>query len=223
MVNATLASSALLVAVHGLKGCGKTTLCRGLRSSILHDPRYSAAGSEVVSFAAPLREMLMPLLQHAGLEDKDAFRLLNKDKTEVIPQLGVSVRHLLQTLGTEWGRQCISPYVWTEIAKAKVRRLLGEGKIVLIDDVRFADELAMVQELGGISVALSRRGLEPAGDQHASEQGLPGPFTLELVNPGVGLLQLQPLVDSVMAALDAAWERQQPLSDGQRIQLQLPH
>jgi hypothetical protein len=74
----------------------------------------------------------------------------------------------MQTLGTEWGRQLISPTLWVDAWMAAALTARGA---VIADDVRFADEADAVRALGGIVVLIRRTDGEPTiHNQHASEQ-----------------------------------------------------
>ena len=99
-----------------------------------------------VSFADPLREMLIPLLTTLGYSETAARHRLTEAKHLTIPELGVTPRHLLQTLGTEWGRSCVHPEVWLKTWQARVDRLLAEGHNVVTDDVRFPNEAALFEK-----------------------------------------------------------------------------
>ena len=137
-------------------GCGKTSVANLL---IEH---------ERVSFAAPLKRAVWRLLDELGFE---GFCYVYVDKEAIIPELGVSARHMMQTLGTEWGRACIHPDFWVMIARAKTQRIMNKGGSVAIDDVRFPNEAAMVFELGGELWRIDRPGITYDGD-HSSEGGL---------------------------------------------------
>ena len=137
-------------------GCGKTSVADLL---IEH---------QRVSFAAPLKRAVWRLLDELGLE---GFRYVYTDKEAIIPELGVSARHMMQTLGTEWGRACIHPDFWVMIARAEAQRIMADGRSVVIDDVRFPNETAMIRELGGELWRIDRPGVSYDGD-HSSEGGL---------------------------------------------------
>jgi hypothetical protein len=139
-------------------GCGKTTAANLL---IEH---------QRVSFAAPLKRAVWNMLNDLGLE---GFRYVYSDKEAIIPELGVSARHMMQTLGTEWGRACIHPDFWVMIARAETQRIMVYGGSVVIDDVRFPNEAAMIRNLGGELWRIERPGIAYSGD-HSSEGGLEG-------------------------------------------------
>lgn len=137
-------------------GCGKSTLADLL---IEH---------QRVSFAAPLKFAVWNMLNDLGLE---GFNYAYINKEAIVPELGVSARHMMQTLGTEWGRACIHPDFWVMIARAKAERIMNDGGSVVIDDVRFPNEAAMVFELGGELWRIDRPGVSYNGD-HSSEGAL---------------------------------------------------
>ena len=137
-------------------GCGKSTLADLL---IEH---------QRVSFAAPLKSAVSHMLNQLGLS---ALHYIYVDKEAIIPGLGVSARHMLQTLGTEWGRACIHPDFWVKIARAKTERIMNNGGSVVVDDVRFPNEVAMIRELGGELWRIERPGVSYDGS-HESEGGL---------------------------------------------------
>ena len=141
-------------------GCGKTTVA-SLLTDLLND-------RECVSFAAPLKIAVLNMLDDLGLS---GFHYAYEDKEAIIPELGVSARHMMQTLGTEWGRACIHPDFWVMIARAEAQRTMNDGKSVVIDDVRFPNEAAMIRDLGGELWRIERPGVIYSGD-HSSEGGL---------------------------------------------------
>ena len=136
---------------------GKTTVSRALK----------LRGYVRLPFAEPLKLMVRPLLMEMGYAPGEATRLVYEDKEEVVPGLGVSSRHLLQTLGTEWGRQCVSPDVWLRVWQARAARF----ERVVVDDVRFENEAELVRGLGGEMWMVQRAGVSNTST-HASEGSL---------------------------------------------------
>ena len=136
-------------------GCGKSTVANAL---INH---------QRVSFAAPLKCAVSNMLHDLGVPGLYAYT----NKEAIIPELGVSARHMMQTLGTEWGRACIHPDFWVMIARAKAQRIMNENGSVVIDDVRFPNEAAMIRDLGGELWRIDRPGVSYDGS-HESEGGL---------------------------------------------------
>lgn len=104
------------------------------------------------------------------------------------------VRRLLQALGTEVGRDMISPNVWVDIAERTIRDHWDAGRSVVITAIRFPNEIEMVRGLGGKSVWVERpvearmAGTEATSEEvsgHASENSVfPGDFDQSIVNDG---------------------------------------
>jgi len=86
--------------------------------------------------------------------------------------MGATPRHAMQTLGTEWGRECIDTDIWTHLWATRARMLLDKGVNIVVDDCRFENELALVKSMGGERVHLISLGSERES-AHASEDGLP--------------------------------------------------
>lgn len=139
--------------------CGKTTV-----ANILHEFGYSRA-----PFAAPLKRMACKFLTEIGYDHAEADRLVWGDKEFLIPELGVTVRHILQTLGTEWGRQCIHESLWIYAWS----RSLQEHPKACVDDVRFFNEAMEIKARGGQMWLILRPDVEYV-TTHASEGGLAG-------------------------------------------------
>ena len=150
---------------------GKTTVARFLQ----------ARGYCCLPFAQPMREMLSVLLGHLCYDEARIAHHLYVDKEAVLPELGVSARHLLRTLGTEWGRDCVSPTVWMDVWLAKARR----KSFVVVDDVRFVNEAELIRLIGGQVWQITRPGVVRT-TEHASEGGLDTwtKFTCDIVNAG---------------------------------------
>lgn len=147
----------ILIGTAGPAGSGKDTVGDYLKNK---------HGFQTMSFAAPLKRMLA-----AGGMTEPSDRA---KKEEIIPGLTFSWRRAAQTLGTEWGRE-LDPNLWVKLVKRDILKLQAErphARIVLTD-VRFENEAAMVRDLGGQVWHLTGRRAElgtAAG--HVSEKSL---------------------------------------------------
>jgi len=150
---------------------GKTTIAKFLQER----------GYTRLPFAQPMRDMLSVMLSDLGYSEEHIAHHLYVDKEALVPELGVSARHLLRTLGTEWGRECVSPSVWLDVWLAKARR----KSFVVVDDVRFTNEAELIRLLGGEVWRITRPGVV-RNTEHASEGGLDEweHFTCDIVNSG---------------------------------------
>lgn len=114
----------LIIGLTGRAGSGKDTLANYL---CIHH------GFTQVAYADPIRDALELGL---GIESHH----LREDKESIIPWLGVSGRHLMQTLGTEWGRDLIHPDLWRLLLQRRIDRLQDETDRCVISDLRFPNE-----------------------------------------------------------------------------------
>ena len=85
-------------------------------------------------------------------------------------QSAVTVRRILQWWGTEYRRNQ-DPDYWTKAWSRKVEQFDLENTHVLIDDVRFMNELSTIKSHGGLIVKIERPGFDGANN-HASETSL---------------------------------------------------
>lgn len=150
-----------LIGLTGFAGAGKDSV----RLILERDHNYHG-----LAFADPMRLMLFELLQSAGIS---ANYMHARDLKELpIPELGVSYRHMAQTLGTEWGRN-LHPDFWVRIAAAYVadcaKHTDTAGMPIVVSDVRFANEAHWIKQQGGQLWRVDRPNLEPVR-HHQSEQ-----------------------------------------------------
>lgn len=146
----------MLIGLTGLAGSGKSVVANVLTTEF---------GFTRVKFAAPLKNMLRTMLADMGFCEDDRERMVEGDlKETVIPELGVTPRHLMVTLGTEWGRECVRQDIWTTLWAAQADRF----DRVVVDDVRFPNEVSLIRSRGGELWCLDRPGL--VASDHVSEQ-----------------------------------------------------
>jgi len=147
-----------LVGLTGKAGVGKDTLA---------DYLVARHGFAKLSLAAPLKEAINGLFGFTPEQWDD-----REWKERVIDWIGKSPRQLAQTIGTEWGRECIAEDIWLRIAQRRIEQLLAEGyKGVVISDVRFDNEASFVRRLGGLVCAIVRDAVDDVSP-HASERGV---------------------------------------------------
>lgn len=172
-----------LIGIAGRARSGKDTVANFI---------IAAIGGYRYSFADPIRAMLAPL----GVDMNDPYWQARKE--DVIPALGVSPRRMMQTLGTEWGRNLISPDLWLVLAH---QRLLRNGPGMVISDVRFENEAAWIRKHGGRIIHVIRPEAK-AVEAHASEDGIEMLDTdVQLFNSGT-LEELQLSVRELLRVYD---------------------
>ena len=110
-----------------------------------------------VKMAGPLKAMLRTFLLEASVAPEMVDRYIEGDlKEAVVPEVGVTSRHLMQSLGTEWGRDCIKPDLWASMAITRIRSLLKAGKRVVVDDMRFREEYHALSLLSARMIKVTR-------------------------------------------------------------------
>jgi hypothetical protein len=121
-----------------------------------------------IAFADPIYQGLAVMLgiPEAVLRDRS-------EKEKPIVGIGASPRQLLQTLGTEWGRQMVRQDIWLRVAFWRWEQLASGGvSLIVVTDVRFQNEARLIRENGGEVWMIHRPGVEPVA-AHSSEAGLP--------------------------------------------------
>lgn len=159
-----------LVGLAGRKGSGKSTVSQELLRRRSFWDFLRGRSTRRVKFADPLKKAIGAIMADAGYTHAEVYEHVEGALKEVPLDLwgGQSTRHAMQTLGTEWGRNTFGDDFWVNIARRKVEDRLSRGGGVVVDDVRFPNEAAMVQDLGGVLVWVDRPGVS-ARDEHASE------------------------------------------------------
>lgn len=154
------------------------------------------AGFVRYAFADPIRAGLKVML---GLSD--AF--FDDDlKEKEIAWLGCSPRYLMQTLGTEWGREMIGANVWCLYAQRVFEDIcqIGTGGMV-ISDVRFETEARWIRDNGGLLIHLYRHDAPPVAE-HVSEAGIEVKAGDVVIGNNGTLEELHAKLGDVMAGMD---------------------
>tara|TARA_B100000963_G_scaffold357389_1_gene379478 strand:- start:5925 stop:6500 length:576 start_codon:yes stop_codon:yes gene_type:complete len=158
-----------LIGLAGHKGVGKTTLAHEI-GGLWSEP---SRGYEILSLAKPIKKMLEVIVPKLYIYE---------EKEKEIPGFpeGVTARHLMQTLGTEWGRD-MYPDIWLNFVEVEIFNI-RQGWTdqhcytefptqIIVDDIRFPNEARMIKRSGGEVWRLVREGVN-SKDGHSSEQGL---------------------------------------------------
>lgn len=136
----------MLIGFSGKKGSGKSYFADYLVNNKLFIK---------LSFASPLKEITKILFNLSDEDVKDPIK-----KESINPKFNASPRELMQWLGTDIMREEFnkrfnySGSIWIDNVKDKVKMLLDNNKDVVIDDVRFQNEVDMIHSLGGIVINL---------------------------------------------------------------------
>ena len=96
-------------------------------------------------------------------------------KDKVDPEYGISPRHALQSIGTQWGQWELGKY--DDFANVTGRKLWVNALLsratgdVVISDVRFPHEAEAIRDRGGFIIMIRRTGW-PVDMTHESERGV---------------------------------------------------
>jgi hypothetical protein len=143
-----------LIALTGAAGSGKSTAANYL---VEHH------GYVRVRFAGPLKAAMAAM----GFSQEQIEGDL---KEEPCAWLNFKTpRYAMQTLGTEWGRDCIGQDFWAELWVRQANMVLAGGGRVVVDDCRFPNEAEAIHALGGKIIKITGRG--GIAGAHASEAG----------------------------------------------------
>lgn len=124
-----------------------------------------------VALAAPIKRALVAMLdlpaatfEEPALKDRPIRWLRNS-----------SPRRLMQTLGTGWGRQMIAEDLWLILAERRIDALREQAERlhlsgIVVSDLRYDDEAALVRDLGGTVWHIVRDA--PRVASHCSEAGI---------------------------------------------------
>jgi hypothetical protein len=156
-----MATQPRFIAFCGQAGSGKSTAADHLVSR--HHFRR-------LRFASPIKRMVRCLLIEAGCGLLEAVEMVDGNLKETPSPLvsGRSPRYLMQTLGTEWGRDLIAQDIWRKILLSKVNECSLQGLSVVVDDLRFENEAVALAEAGFTILAVKRPGIAPV-ESHSSE------------------------------------------------------
>ena len=161
-----------IIGLSGRAGTGKSTIARLL---------CEEHAFEELSLAGPLKRALSAMLDLplSYLEDRAT-------KEAPIDWLhGVSPRRLMQTLGTDWGRDMVANDMWLVLAGRRLDQIKADAERdgiygIVISDVRFDDEADFVRNMGGSVWHVIRQ--SDAVQAHSSERDVfrkPGDVTLD--------------------------------------------
>jgi hypothetical protein len=145
---------ARLIGITGRAGAGKN-----LVASMI-------PGAVVIGLADPLYAMLSVMLGIPGtiLRSRDL-------KERPLPWVGCSIRHMLQTLGTEWGRERIAGDIWVRLLERQITDLESHGiRTIAVADIRFGNEADFIRSRGGEVWVVRRPGTDTPAT-HVSEAG----------------------------------------------------
>ncbi|NJC87437.1 MAG: hypothetical protein FIB02_02730 [Desulfuromonas sp.] len=182
----------MIIGFAGKAASGKTTAARHLQSRLSGEarivPMAMVLRDEVEGFLRTVgADSFVPLV-HGSQEDKVRFFHIEAARAQAACRAWahyveehhdiqdrpgmttVTVRRLLQWWGTEY-RRAQDPDYWTKAWGRKVEQYDLTRTHILVDDVRFMNELEVVRAHGGLIVKIERPGFAGANN-HSSETSL---------------------------------------------------
>lgn len=102
-------------------------------------------------FAGPLKELIVQFLVKLGLTSEQAETLVYKEKEKQVSGLpaGRTPRYLMQKFGTDFARNQVDQEIWIKMWKASVESAPSDVRGIVVDDVRFPNELKAIRDMGG--------------------------------------------------------------------------
>jgi hypothetical protein len=140
-----------LIGICGAAGAGKSTVAKHLAET---------ENGKRLRLADGLKRML----KSVGLTDAQVD---GNEKNIPLPLLcGKTPRFAMTSLGTGWGRDVIGNDFWMNICAMSLTAELvkGEAKLLIVDDIRYPNELEMIRRLGGQVWLVRRPDVEPQFD-----------------------------------------------------------
>lgn len=138
-----------LIGICGAAGAGKSTVAKCLVDN---------AGAKRLRLADGLKKMLRCIGLTEAQVDGD-------EKLIGLPLLcGNTPRYAMVTLGTEWGRDMMGADFWMNLCAMQITDELvkNEVKLIIVDDIRFENEVQMIRKLGGQIWLVRRPDREPS-------------------------------------------------------------
>lgn len=139
-----------------------------------------------MGMSEPLLEMaqvLNPLLQYENGQLFELNRLLaavGYEEAKLIP----SVRHYLQTLGTDAVRGIIGQDAWVRACERRFVSLLAEDKNVVVTGIRIPAEHAMIKSYAGTVIKIVRDGCGPVNGHNSEAEIDTLPVDMVIFNNG---------------------------------------
>lgn len=142
-----------IVGLMGREGSGKSFLGQALLAEL----RSRNVRVSKLAFSTPVKAMLATLpienlerRLYGDLKEEPDFKVLG----------GKSMRHAMRTLAESWGRQMLHENIWVDCMRENLAKAEAGGmEVIVIDDVRYPNELKMISEFHTITFAITKPAL----------------------------------------------------------------
>jgi len=173
-----------LIGLTGKKGSGKDELAKPLIQSgyrnfkmafalkhicsqvtklpyeVFEDPKFkdSNFGNKPIELTFfQIVDLAEKLCKEGEFKIKDDFEFLS-----ICKQPFKTPRQLLQIVGTDLARNLIDEDYWTKIAESNIKTMLKQAPVI-VTDIRFPNEAALIKRLGGEIVKIERETAQKDG------------------------------------------------------------
>ncbi len=164
--------------------CGKTEVAKHLQLVTTAD---YGLHTRISPFAGPLKHFTGCLLGHLLGCSQSTCResVINDNKNTFIPEVGKTVREILQFIGTDIGRKGLYEDIWVDQWKMSLENRYDDPDGFITDDVRFPNEYDAIKSLGGQMWKIERPSHTAETHNHSSEGNLDDhQFDRIIVNDG---------------------------------------
>ena len=162
--------TAVVIGICGKAGAGKSTVADMIARELV-ERGYPEV--HVLSFADPMRDLMRDIFSP---EDYNKGTSVDTKQTHLMGGFeNATYRQIMQTLGTEWGRNMIGKNIWIDALNSRLNQIDDDSTtepVFIIPDVRFDNEFDYVAtDMEGILAHVTGRCHDDMGHQseHSSE------------------------------------------------------
>ena len=168
-----------LIALTGAAGSGKSTVAKHLSNKRIPFVR--------TKFSGTLKKMLMqiPNVTTDMIEGE-----LKEEPQELFG--GKTPREVMQTLGTEWGRDSVYSKIWLD----SWERSINDLTYIVVEDLRYLNEAELVKRRGGQIWRIKRPDYQCNG--HISETEMEGIDPDLTIRNNGSVEELHAMIDSIL-------------------------
>ena len=139
----------VIIGLIGPMGSGKTAIAHLLEEKL---------NGLLFSYADPLREILQIMIGNSYSLNRLAPHEKN---TKILPVINTTYRKFMTSFGTDYAREVLGDNVWLNHMSSRLELAEKQGaKFVIIDDIRFLNELELIAAKNALSVFINRNALQ---------------------------------------------------------------